>query len=112
MKKHTLRTMAVLLTVALLGLLTGCGQKPQARSSQEILEEMIVDYGSYGEEAEGRVGELLQELSAVDADAAARWETIMNIWKTADSGLPELQLAAAQDEIVSPTYHFDVTQVR
>ena len=32
--------------------------------------------------------------------------------QTADSGLPELQLVAAQDEIVSPTYHFDVTQVR
>ena len=32
--------------------------------------------------------------------------------QTADSGLPELQLVAAQDEIVSPTYHFDVRQVR
>ena len=32
--------------------------------------------------------------------------------QTADSGLPELQLVAAQDEIVSPTYHFDVHQVR
>jgi len=31
---------------------------------------------------------------------------------TADSGLLELQLVAAQDEIVSPTYHFDVQQVR
>ena len=32
--------------------------------------------------------------------------------QTADSGLPELQLVAAQDEIVTPTYHFDVHQVR
>jgi len=31
---------------------------------------------------------------------------------TADSGLLELQLVAAQDEFVSPTYHFDVQQVR
>ncbi|HOQ52661.1 MAG TPA: pyridoxal kinase PdxY [Micropruina sp.] len=31
---------------------------------------------------------------------------------TADSGSSELQLVAAQDEIVTPTYHFDVTQVR
>lgn len=31
---------------------------------------------------------------------------------TADSGSLELQLVAAQDEIVTPTYHFDVTQVR
>ena len=32
--------------------------------------------------------------------------------QTTDSGLSELQLVAAQDEIVTPTYHFDVTQVR
>ncbi|MCW3157653.1 pyridoxal kinase PdxY [Micropruina sonneratiae] len=32
--------------------------------------------------------------------------------QTADSGLPELQLVAAQDEIVAPTYHFDVSRVR
>ncbi|MEZ5129889.1 MAG: pyridoxal kinase PdxY [Micropruina glycogenica] len=32
--------------------------------------------------------------------------------QTSESGLSELQLVAAQDEIVSPTYHFDVTQVR
>ncbi len=31
---------------------------------------------------------------------------------TADSGSLELQLVSAQDEIVTPTYHFDVTQVR
>ncbi|HVK44161.1 MAG TPA: pyridoxal kinase PdxY [Micropruina sp.] len=32
--------------------------------------------------------------------------------QTADSGVSELQLVAAQDEIVTPTYHFDVQQVR
>ena len=32
--------------------------------------------------------------------------------QTTDSGLSGLQLVAAQDEIVSPTYHFDVHQVR
>ena len=32
--------------------------------------------------------------------------------QTSESGLSELQLVAAQDEIVTPTYHFDVTQVR
>lgn len=31
---------------------------------------------------------------------------------TVDSGLSELQLVAAQDEIVAPTYHFTVTRVR
>ncbi|MFT3860978.1 pyridoxal kinase PdxY [Micropruina sp.] len=32
--------------------------------------------------------------------------------QTADSGQSELQLVEAQDEIVAPTYHFDVHQVR
>ena len=88
MKNHTLRMIAVLLTVSLLCLFTGCGEKTPARSAQEILEEMIVDYGSYGEEARARVGELLQELSSVDADAAARWEKIMELWQTSVSELP------------------------
>ena len=48
---------------------------------------MVVDYGSYGEEAEMRVSELLQELAAVDADTASRWERIMELWKSSNTAL-------------------------
>jgi len=87
MKKSGFLT--VLFSLCALCLCVGCGQQRQpARSSREILEEMIVDYGSYGGEAETRIGELMQELAETDADAAARWEQIMDIWRSCNSGLP------------------------
>ena len=65
----------------------GCGQKPPARSAQEIIEEMVVDYGSYGDEADGQIRALLKELKASDKDAALRWESIMELWKSTDTAL-------------------------
>ena len=59
-----------------------------AKSNSFILKEMIADRGIYGEAADPRVENLLQELSLADADASARWGKIMEIWKTCDSGLP------------------------
>ena len=89
MKHNILRVLVALLSLSLLCLCAGCGQQKQpARDSREILEEMIVDYGSYGEEAETRVGELMEELSAADAEAALRWEKIMDLWRSCNSDLP------------------------
>ena len=81
------------LALALLCLCAGCGQKAEKRSAEEIIEEMVVDYGSYGEEAEKHVQSLLKELGAVDADAAARWERIMALWKFSNTSL-EIQYDA------------------
>ena len=54
----------------------------------------------------------LRTQSAAQAVGATADIVYSVLKQTADSGLPELQLVAAQDEIVTPTYHFDVTQVR
>ncbi|MFT3969809.1 MAG: pyridoxal kinase PdxY [Micropruina sp.] len=54
----------------------------------------------------------LRTQSAADAVGATADIVYSVLKQTADSGLPELQLVAAQDEIVTPTYHFDVHQVR
>ncbi len=54
----------------------------------------------------------LRTQSAADAVGATADIVYSVLKQTADSGLSELQLVAAQDEIVTPTYHFDVTQVR
>ena len=86
MKKQIRIVLLFLLVFAML-LCSGCGQKAVKRSTQEIIEEMVVDYGSYGEEAEMRVSELLQELAAVDADTASRWERIMELWKSSNTAL-------------------------
>ena len=48
---------------------------------------MVVDYGSYGDEANAHIETLLKELRSVDADAAARWERIMPLWRSVQTDL-------------------------
>lgn len=78
------------LLLLLLFLFAGCGKAEETpkRSAREIIEELVVDYGNYGAEAEPRVAELLGELKAADADAASRWERITSLWKSCNTALP------------------------
>ena len=91
--RFTTRILALLLALAAAVSCSGCGQKTETaasretRESQAIIEEMVVDYGNYGAEAEAHITALLSELRASDADAAARWERIMELWKTVNSDL-------------------------
>ena len=87
-KKFLLRVLSVILALAVVCLSAGCGRKEEKRDRREIIEEMAVDYGSYGGEAEERIAVLLQELQSVDADAARRWESIMALWTTVNTALP------------------------
>jgi len=57
------------------------------RTSQAIIEELAVYYGTYGNEAEGKTTELLDELSAADPAAGAKWQSIMRLWKTVGTDL-------------------------
>ena len=85
------RTGALCLAVFLI-VLAGCGGKT-ARNAQEIIEELVVDYGSYTDQALGRVDELIKELKTVSPDLGTRWKTITDIWKTVNS---------------DPAIHYDV----
>lgn len=80
-----------LLTVLIIGLAllgSACGSQAAApRNPQEIIEEMVVDYGHYGGEASARVKELLKELSAADAGLGTRWEKICRLWSSLDTEL-------------------------
>ena len=88
MKTHfRIRILCLLLTLSLVCFCSGCGQKEEKRDRQEIIEELVVDYGSYGSEADNHIRALLQELHALDADAAERWESIMGLWKSANTDL-------------------------
>ena len=80
----SIRILCLLLTVVLV--FSGCGQN-EKRDRQEIIEEMVVDYGSYGSEADDRIESLLKELRSADVEAADRWESIMRLWKTANTDL-------------------------
>ena len=52
------RIAGLLRALAAAGLLAGCGQKKEQRDPQAIIEEMAVDYGTYGSEADERIGAL------------------------------------------------------
>ena len=73
--------------------LAGCkaaGEKTPAElgDPEKIVEEMTVDYGSYGAEANDTIDSLLKELSSADAVAGARWKTIMDLWRSPQLGQP------------------------
>ncbi len=87
-RAFTIRILSVILALAVICLCTGCGRKVEKRERQEIIEEMVVDYGSYGDEADERIESLLKELRTVDTDAADRWTGIMTLWKTVNTDLP------------------------
>ena len=82
-----IRILCVLLMLSVVCFCSGCGQKQEKRDPQAIIEELVVDYGNYGSEADGQIKTLLKELRSVDAGAAERWESIMTLWKTANTDL-------------------------
>jgi len=63
--------------------LCACGKDP--RSPQDIIEELAVTYGRYGSAADGRVNELLDELSKADKPCGEKWAEIMELWKGIDT---------------------------
>ena len=81
------RILCALFLLAAAAACSGCGQKAEKREPEAIIEEMVVDYGSYGSEAEEHIRALLKELRAVDPDAAERWDSIMALWKSVNTEL-------------------------
>ena len=79
--------LCLLLILAVVCFCSGCGEKKEKRDCQDIIEEMVVDYGSYGSEADEHLQSLLKELNSVDPDAADRWEIIMPLWKKVNTDL-------------------------
>ena len=82
-----MRKMKKLLLVFLALLFIIPAEAEEARTAQDIVEELVVYYGTYGEEAVSRVDLLLEELETVDADKAARWRSIMDLWQSVNSDL-------------------------
>jgi hypothetical protein len=58
------------------------------RNVDSIIEEIAVDYGTYGAEAKDRINILLKELSDIDAIAGKRWKTILDLWMSPQLGEP------------------------
>ena len=56
-------------------------------TAQDIIEELAVYYGTYGSEAEQEIENLLEELGAINPIQGAKWNSIMNLWKTVNTDL-------------------------
>ena len=79
--------LCLLLILTVVCFCSGCGVKKEKRDCQDIIEEMVVDYGNYGSEADDHIQSLLKELNSVDPDAADRWNRILTLWKAVNTDL-------------------------
>ena len=55
---------------------------------QDIVEEMVIDYGSYGSDADDRIDSLLENLYVADKTAGEKWTKIMDMWRSPNLGEP------------------------
>ena len=60
---------------------------PEPRTARQVIEDLAVYYGRYGEGARAQVRSCLQELRDLDPDAADRWELIMALWQSVNHDL-------------------------
>ena len=75
--------------IAFAGCANDAGNQPADPGSVEkTVEEIAVDYGTYGDQAADRIDALLNELSAMDASAGTRWKIIMELWTSPQLGQP------------------------
>ena len=98
MKKRKMICRAcIVLALLLVFTFAGCGsEKTQPREAQAIIEELVVDYGSYGEEAFSHAKDLINELKAADPNLGTRWEKITSLWMPLNSD-PGLNLGVLPD---------------
>lgn len=85
-------TAAIVLAVCFICFSAGIGSaeaelNAASRTSQDIIEEIAIYYGSYGSEADARIDALIPELESSDPAAAARWMRIMGLWRSVQAGL-------------------------
>ncbi len=90
-KKYFLKIVASILCITLSLSLLGCGNEAKnndkKRDKQDIIEEMVVDYGNYGDSANKKVKSLLKELKDADAKSSKRWESIIKLWSGVNNDL-------------------------
>ena len=87
------RIITYILVFCIVFSLAGCGSRSSKPSDdpkalERIVEEIAVDYGTYGAEANDRINRLLKDLTAIDKGAGSRWKEIMDLWSSDELGLP------------------------
>ena len=62
-------------------------EEAEVRSADTIIEDIIAYHGSYGKQADGKVNELLAELSNIDERQGKLWADIIDYWNYANDEL-------------------------
>ena len=65
----------------------GKKSRPKLPTEEELIQEMVVNYGAYGDEADARNAVLLKKLKGLNPETAAKWGSIMTLWKSVNSGV-------------------------
>ena len=92
-KKKMKHILAYTLMLGTVFSLAACGSRSGSPSDdpkaiENIVEEIAVDYGMYGAQANGRIDQLLKDLSDADAGMGSRWKEIMDLWRSDELGQP------------------------
>ena len=88
-KSFFIRAALIVLAASLVCSIAGCKSDEDTAIDRkhEIIEEICVDHATYGTDADSRVRELLGELEGEDADSAAKWTKIVELWKECEGGV-------------------------
>lgn len=81
-----MKKLVVMLAIMLATAVAAIPAPAEGHTAGDVIEEMVVYYGTYGDEAAQVTVELLEELSALDPVTGAKWERIMDLWKSAEAG--------------------------
>ena len=92
-KKKMKHILAYTLMLGTVFSLAACGSRSDSPSDdpkaiENIVEEIAVDYGTYGAAANDRIDKLLKDLAGIDGGAASRWKGILDLWRSGELGLP------------------------
>ena len=61
--------------------------RPKLPKESDLIQEMVVNYGAYGDEADARNAVLLKKLREMNTDTAKRWKSILALWKQVNTDL-------------------------
>ncbi len=91
MKKRANCLRIVSFVLCIIFAFAGCTKNAEKKTAdpsgvEKTVEEIAVDYGTYGDQAADRINTLLDELSSMDAGAGARWKSIMDLWTSPQLG--------------------------
>ena len=79
---------ALAAAVLLISGISAYGEAVRELSDEEqLMEEMILYYGGYGEEAEEEIDELLDELKETNSGQGELWDDIMDYWEFVDTDM-------------------------